>query len=490
MPRRKRRLKKSVRLALHRAKMICVSAAISATVTPIITNTAFSVKAETLNQNFAIKTTATLQHTNLSNATTLKDYVVNDYNSKNAEKIDSSNTKVIITAPTVVTNPTIENVTFTVEEKEDTETTKTEDTNETKSSEPVATPSTTSESETAVENKDNKATTSEEKIEEVKQETEKKDKDTIVDESSNSDKDEMSADSKKVANIEENTNTSTKTETKTFQDVMTSKNRNSEIGEISSIVSDDGGDLDEIASEVEEKINVDVTKPLLELTETELLITDGSTFTAEDYIKTISDSNGNLPTLKIEGTVNTMVDGEYDVVYTAVDTKGSSTSSTLHVTVQNSEESIKVRNEKKQQALDSFVAETSGKHIDEDGYYGDQCWDLWGYFNRTKKLTDFDDGCSPYGYVYGIPLKYKTSGASKYYKYIKAGETLQAGDWLFWNKGSSYSDSHVALLLGINEDGTLKCLTQSYGEGTRILDLQPDIMAAFRLKDAYQWWNY
>lgn len=150
---------------------------------------------------------------------------------------------------------------------------------------------------------------------------------------------------------------------------------------------------------------------------------------------------------------------------------------------------LKQRKEDTAKNIQAFVDETTGKHIDEDGYYGDQCWDLWGYFNRVKGLTDFDESCSPYGYVYGIPLKYKTSGASKYYKYINSGESLKVGDWLFWNKGSSYKDSHVALLLGINEDGTLKCLTQSYGQGTRVLDLQPDIMAAFRLKNSYEWWN-
>ena len=144
----------------------------------------------------------------------------------------------------------------------------------------------------------------------------------------------------------------------------------------------------------------------------------------------------------------------------------------------------------KQKSIDEFVSETSGKHIDVDGYYGDQCWDLWGYFNKTKNLTDFDFSCSPYGYVYAIPNKYKKSGASYYYKYIEPGESLQAGDWLFWDRGSSYADSHVALLLGVNGDGTLKCLTQSKDQGTRVLDLQSDIMAAFRLKDAFQWWNY
>ena len=194
--------------------------------------------------------------------------------------------------------------------------------------------------------------------------------------------------------------------------------------------------------------------------------------------------------MKIDNPVDRYRDGEYTVTYTATDLNGLSTEAVLKVTIDNSEIALQRRAAAKQKSIDEFVAETSGKHIDVDGYYGDQCWDLWGYFNKTKNLTDFDFSCSPYGYVYAIPNKYKKSGASYYYKYIETGESLQAGDWLFWDKGSSYADSHVALLLGVNGDGTLKCLTQSKDQGTRVLDLQSDIMAAFRLKDAFQWWNY
>ena len=485
--RNRRRLKKSVRIVLHRVKMVGVSACISATVTPLITSTAFPVHAESLNQNFAIKTTATLQHKSLSDATTLKEYVVNDYNTKNVETVDLNETKVVATTPTVVVNPTIENITFQVEKKEETEeerkTNSFEENSETLQA--TATPETKAvPSSDGKKTKDDQVSTEEETIKadtlEVTDVGEKAEKDTKITEA----KKESSSSDK--ATSEANSSVKTETEQKNFQEVIS--NSTNELGDLSTIIGTDDQDLDELASTAEAK-TIDVTKPLLELTNEKVLVTDGSEFVAEDYIKTISGKNGNLPILKIEGDVNTLVDGTYEVKYSAVDTDGSSSTATLQVVVENSEATIKARNEKKKTNIDAFVAETSGKHIDEDGYYGDQCWDLWGYFNRVKDLTDFDDGCSPYGYVYAIPLKYKTSGAKKYYKYIEAGEKLEVGDWLFWNKGSSYSDSHVALLLGSNEDGTLKCLTQSYGQGTRVLDLQPDIMAAFRLKDTYQWWN-
>ena len=250
-------------------------------------------------------------------------------------------------------------------------------------------------------------------------------------------------------------------------------------------------DLDEVPAHEETDANQSsVAAPKIELYTSQVTITDGSEFVPEDYLKTVSGSNGNLPMMKIDNPVDRYRDGEYTVTYTATDLNGLSTEAVLKVTIDNSEIALQRRTAAKQKSIDEFVAETSGKHIDVDGSYGDQCWDLWGYFNKTKNLTDFDFSCSPYGYVYAIPNKYKKSGASYYYKYIEPGESLQAGDWLFWDKGSSYADSHVALLLGVNGDGTLKCLTQSKDQGTRVLDLQSDIMAAFRLKDAFQWWNY
>lgn len=492
MSKKKLRLKREFRIVLHRVKMVGVSCCISTAVTPLITSQVVPVHAETLNENFALKTTAALQHKDLSNASTLKEYAVIDYNTKNDTQISKNDAKVVMKAPAVVTAPTIETVTFEVSD----------------STQPVEETSDNAEKSTETEKK------TETSVEKESEETKTDSVQTAETVSAPVETAAPAASEAPVsqkADTSEEDNTSEKSETKkTDEKAEASSEKEEATGKqfeaaaqstaasilpesvvITPLSDTESIDLDEVPAHEETDANQSsVAAPKIELYTSQVTITDGSEFVPEDYLKTVSGSNGNLPMMKIDNPVDRYRDGEYTVTYTATDLNGLSTEAVLKVTIDNSEIALQRRAEAKQKSIDEFVAETSGKHIDVDGYYGDQCWDLWGYFNKTKNLTDFDFSCSPYGYVYAIPNKYKKSGASYYYKYIEPGESLQAGDWLFWDKGSSYADSHVALLLGVNGDGTLKCLTQSKDQGTRVLDLQSDIMAAFRLKDAFQWWNY
>lgn len=501
MSKKKLRLKREFRIVLHRVKMVGVSCCISTAVTPLITSQVVPVHAETLNENFAMKTTAALQHKDLSNASTLKEYAVIDYNTKNDTQISKNDAKVVMKAPAVVTTPTIETVTFEV-----TDSTQPEETsdNTKKSSESEKKAEATAETEKKTE------TTAEKKAEESKKDSVQA-TDTVSEpvETAAPAASEVPAIQKsdtseenKISGKSEEKKTDEKAETSSEKEDATDKQFDPAAQSaaasilpasvvITPLVDTESVDLDKLPAHEETDANQSsVAAPKIELYTSQVTITDGSEFVPEDYLKTVSGSNGNLPMMKIDNPVDRYKDGEYTVTYTATDLNGLSTEAVLKVTIDNSEIALQRRTAAKQKSIDEFVSETSGKHIDVDGYYGDQCWDLWGYFNKTKNLTDFDFSCSPYGYVYAIPNKYKKSGASYYYKYIEPGESLQAGDWLFWDKGSSYADSHVALLLGVNGDGTLKCLTQSKDQGTRVLDLQSDIMAAFRLKDAFQWWNY
>lgn len=492
MSKKKLRLKREFRIVLHRVKMVGVSCCISTAVTPLIASQVVPVHAETLNENFALKTTAALQHKDLSNASTLKEYAVIDYNTKNDTQISKSDAKVVMKAPAVVTAPTIETVTFEVSD----------------STQPVEETSDNAEKSTETEKKTE--TSVEKESEETKTdsvqtaETVSAPVETAAPAASEAPVSQKAATSEedKTSEKSETKNTDEKAEASSEKEEATDKQFEAaaqstaasilpESVVITPLSDTESIDLDEVPAHEETDANQSsVAAPKIELYTSQVTITDGSEFVPEDYLKTVSGSNGNLPMMKIDNPVDRYRDGEYTVTYTATDLNGLSTEAVLKVTIDNSEIALQRRTAAKQKSIDEFVAETSGKHIDVDGYYGDQCWDLWGYFNKTKNLTDFDFSCSPYGYVYAIPNKYKKSGASYYYKYIEPGESLQAGDWLFWDKGSSYADSHVALLLGVNGDGTLKCLTQSKDQGTRVLDLQSDIMAAFRLKDAFQWWNY
>lgn len=492
MSKKKLRLKREFRIVLHRVKMVGVSCCISTAVTPLITSQVVPVHAETLNENFALKTTAALQHKDLSNASTLKEYAVIDYNTKNDTQISKNDAKVVMKAPAVVTAPTIETVTFEVsdstqpvEETSDnaeksTETEKKTETSVEKKSEEAKTDSVQT-AETVSAPVETAAPAASEAPVSQKADTSEEDKTSEKSEAKKTDEKAEASSEKEEATDKQFAAAAQSTAASILPESVV----------ITPLSDTESIDLDEVPAHEETDANQSsVAAPKIELYTSQVTITDGSEFVPEDYLKTVSGSNGNLPMMKIDNPVDRYRDGEYTVTYTATDLNGLSTEAVLKVTIDNSEIALQRRTAAKQKSIDEFVAETSGKHIDVDGYYGDQCWDLWGYFNKTKNLTDFDFSCSPYGYVYAIPNKYKKSGASYYYKYIEPGESLQAGDWLFWDKGSSYADSHVALLLGVNGDGTLKCLTQSKDQGTRVLDLQSDIMAAFRLKDAFQWWNY
>lgn len=492
MSKKKLRLKREFRIVLHRVKMVGVSCCISTAVTPLIASQVVPVHAETLNENFALKTTAALQHKDLSNASTLKEYAVIDYNTKNDTQISKNDAKVVMKAPAVVTAPTIETVTFEVsdstqpvEETSDnaeksTETEKKTETSVEKKSEEAKTDSVQT-AETVSAPVETAAPAASEAPVSQKADTSEEDKTSEKNEAKKTDEKAEASSEKEEATDKQFEAAAQSTAASILPESVV----------ITPLSDTESIDLDEVPAHEETDANQSsVAAPKIELYTSQVTITDGSEFVPEDYLKTVSGSNGNLPMMKIDNPVDRYRDGEYTVTYTATDLNGLSTEAVLKVTIDNSEIALQRRTAAKQKSIDEFVAETSGKHIDVDGYYGDQCWDLWGYFNKTKNLTDFDFSCSPYGYVYAIPNKYKKSGASYYYKYIEPGESLQAGDWLFWDKGSSYADSHVALLLGVNGDGTLKCLTQSKDQGTRVLDLQSDIMAAFRLKDAFQWWNY
>lgn len=463
---KRRRLKKPVKKAL----IVMASGLQFATITCVsnVVLTKFGlikVKAE-VSSTETIKTIAKLQNADLSNKTVLKNYIVSEYASKNKTELDTDDTTVLISFPTVVTRPTINNVEFTVITKEEKEKAISENAETVQNTpEPVQEKKDVMVDENV--SKDNTETVSTTNI--VKDEINTEVDNTNVSEKN---KNEVEFQTQKVE--EETTELNLLGET-----LNTDPNKSLNIKS-----TDETADLD--LESANETVDNGLT---ITLKTNNVVITDGSEFVPEDYIEKISGKNNKLPTLTIDNPVDSYTSGTYTVTYKIVDLDGDSLSAELSVTIENSDEMTKARKELTEKAIKQYVDETNGKHIDEDGYYGDQCWDLWGNFNRVKGLTDFDDGCSPYGYVYGIPLKYKKSGASKYYTYISADEQLEVGDWLFWNKGSSYSDSHVALLLGINEDGTLKCLTQSYGQGTRILDLQSDVMAAFRLKSTYGWWT-
>lgn len=80
--------------------------------------------------------------------------------------------------------------------------------------------------------------------------------------------------------------------------------------------------------------------PKISLKKTDIVVNNGDSFNPESFIAYANDTSGNLPALKIDSNVDMSQDGNYTVVYTAVDKTGNSTSATLNVTVKTPQEVI------------------------------------------------------------------------------------------------------------------------------------------------------
>ena len=105
----KRRLRRPIRKFLLRLKVLTYRTAIATGVSICAVNTLLPVQAE-VDQKQVVKNMAALQHIRLTDTEELKKTIVTAYN--NAEKKDENvdETKVYVSAPIVVTNPTIENL--------------------------------------------------------------------------------------------------------------------------------------------------------------------------------------------------------------------------------------------------------------------------------------------------------------------------------------------------------------------------------------------
>ena len=85
------------------------------------------------------------------------------------------------------------------------------------------------------------------------------------------------------------------------------------------------------------------TAPKISLKSTAITVNNGDRFNPESFLAYANDSSGNLPALKITSDVDMNQDGEYTVVYTAVDQTGNSSTATLSVTVKTPQEVIDAR---------------------------------------------------------------------------------------------------------------------------------------------------
>lgn len=450
-----------------------------------------------------ISTISKLKNQDLSKMSMLKTYILDNYQATNLiEDLDVSKSKVLLVTPSVVTKPTVDNSSIViVPEYSSTQ-------KEEKKEENAVTDDLSSVEKLPVQEKEEKAEdavlpepsfSEENKTETGADTVQTASEDVKNDEQKKENAPENPATENEKADEGENRNTETAvtankpSENPASADVA--QGAQSIDGEKSTVPDFAKSVQGEGVVELSDNGNRDAQEKEharldLALTSDHVVIEDGSEFVAENYIDSFSNSDGTLPVLKIAGSVNSEQDGEYTVTYTLVSADGTTVSKNLKVTVKGNEEARLAREAADQAAIDAFAAKYDGKQIDVDGYYGDQCWDLWARFVCDQGLYDkYDCSCGKYRYVYGVYKKYDKTGAKKYFEKIEDASEVEKGDWLFWDKGSSCADSHVALLLKNNGDGTGVCLTQSYGNGTRILTLDLDVMGAFRPVGQASWRN-
>lgn len=103
-----------------------------------------------------------------------------------------------------------------------------------------------------------------------------------------------------------------------------------------------------------------------------------------------------------------------------------------------------------------FESRVIGKSFDVDGYYGCQCWDLFGAFCQMEKIPVFN--CTTTGYVKDIWNNRYKSGILKYFD-IVSGKKYQNGDWVVFPTSYSVTPySHIGMywngkLLAQNQNG-------------------------------------
>lgn len=140
-------------------------------------------------------------------------------------------------------------------------------------------------------------------------------------------------------------------------------------------------------------------------------------------------------------------------------------------------------------SVDTFVNTYNGKTVDVDGAYGGQCWDLWSLYAQNCYGIKQSETNTTSGYADSVwSVKWSRSKAlQNAFTRLGASVIASKGDVAFFYRGSSaYPDSHVAIVLADNGNGTLKCLTQNPG-AVKIANLtKSGLLGYFRPKSLHQ----
>lgn len=123
--------------------------------------------------------------------------------------------------------------------------------------------------------------------------------------------------------------------------------------------------------------------------------------------------------------------------------------------------------------FNEWVNSVDGQHIDVDGNYGAQCWDLWCHyamnvFGASMWQASTNSGGSYHHYGYACEIWHNFGGNLNWaFTPISADQPTQRGDVILWEWGSAVGpNSHVAITLE-DRGGYIYCLTQNPGNTKR-----------------------
>lgn len=119
-----------------------------------------------------------------------------------------------------------------------------------------------------------------------------------------------------------------------------------------------------------------------------------------------------------------------------------------------------------------WLNNVNGKAIDLDGYYGAQCWDLWGHYATNLigvaparlTYTGAGGGCRQHpGYTCGVWYGFDRSGLNRWFTPVSASEPAKPGDVAIWDYGYPATPlSHIAVVVE-DRGGSVYTMTQNPG---------------------------
>lgn len=113
-------------------------------------------------------------------------------------------------------------------------------------------------------------------------------------------------------------------------------------------------------------------------------------------------------------------------------------------------------------AASSFIKQYNGKYIDFDGAYGNQCVDLFNYYNQAFGTGNFIGG------IVGAKDIWNSRQMDSAYRRLSATARPNMGDVVVYGASQGGGYGHVAVVVGVNANGTLRLLHSNAGpQGSR-----------------------